>query len=122
MIPFGELVQIWKANIQIPIWVGSVPEGTAAPYASLNIVQSNPIRMSSDITAFTESLIQFVVVAEKLVDAEALGQQVLDAFDKYRSSTMLDCVYMNQIFEYASRPNLSGNRPWSSVQEYRIRH
>ena len=122
MIPFAELVQIWKANIQVPIWVGSVPEGTAAPYASLNIVQSNPIRMTSDITAFTESLIQFVVVAEKLVDAEALGQQVLDAFDKYRSPTMLDCVYMNQIFEYASRPNLSGNRPWSSVQEYRIRH
>ena len=122
MIPFAELVQHWEKNLNVPIWVGSVPEGTKTPYASLNIVQSNPIRMSNNITAFTESLIQFVMVADKLVDAEALGQQVLDAFDNYRSPTMLDCVYMNQVCEYAARPNLSGNRPWSSVQEYRIRH
>lgn len=122
MMPFGELVQRWDNHIQIPIWVGSVPEGTKTPYASLNIVQSNPIRMSSNVTAFTESLIQFVIIADKLVDVEVLAKQVLDTFDKYQSSTMLDCVYMNQVFDYASRPNLSGNRPWSSVQEFRIRN
>ena len=122
MLPFSELVQRWASISQVPIYVGSVPEGTLTPYASLNVLQSNPVRLSSNTIAYTESLMHLVIVADKLVDAQALGQQGLDAFDKFANAKILDCVYMNQAFEYSDRPGLSGNRPWSSIQEFRFRN
>lgn len=121
MVPFEELVQRWRSLSSVPIFVGTVPEGTRTPYASLNCIQSNPIRTSSDCIAYTESLVHLVAVADKLVDAQQLGQQGIQAFDMYHSGEVLDMVYMNQTFDYASRPNLSGNRPWSSIQEFRVR-
>jgi hypothetical protein len=122
MIPFDDLVARWKQVSNVPIYVGTIPEGTATPYVSLNALQSNPVRSTSNSISYTESMLQLIGVADKLVDSQYLGNQCLQAFDKYSNAiTVLDMVYMNQAFEYGSRPNLSGNRPWSSIQEFRLR-
>ena len=126
MIPISEIVDRWKSVSNVPIYVGSVPEGTRTPYVNLNVIQSNPIRTTGDQIAFTESLLSFKAVADKLVDAEQIGAVALEAFDKGPtgwpiSHTILDMVLMNTAFDYSPQPNLSGNRPWMAMQEFRLR-
>lgn len=127
MVPLSALVARWNAVSQVPVFVGTVPEGTSTPYASLNVIQSNPVRLSSNVVAFTESILSFKAVADKLTDAKAIGEAGKQAFNNgpdgwgQVGASVLDMSFMNEAFDYSPQPTLTGNRPWMAIQEYRLR-
>lgn len=126
MVPMSVLKNRWNSLSNVPVFVGTVPEGTQTPYVSLNVTQSNPVRVSSNVIAYTESIISFRAVADKLIDVQGLGGTGLQAFNNgpngwASANGVLDMTLMNEAYDYAPQPTLTGNRPWMAIQEYRLR-
>jgi len=104
------------------VFVGAAPEGTALPYATMNIAQSNPVTLSPRISAWTESLLMVSVHDSKLTDVEEKLGTVGRAFRFFNSSDVADMSLMNSAADYNKQPTLSGNRGWVGTLEYKVLH
>lgn len=122
MIPFDDLVTRWQTYSAVPVYVGTVPEGTLPPYASINLVQSNQVTLTKNANLWTESLVQISATTEKLADNEQLAQVAIQAYDKQTFLDVVDMVLINRSTSYSDQPNLTGNRAWTAALEFRIRH
>lgn len=122
MIPFADLVQRWGQKSVVPVFVGSVPEGTLPPYASFNVVQSNIVPLNGSQSLWTETLIQFNAVTNTLADSEALAAVAIGAFNFQKFNSVVDMTLLNRTATYSESPTLTGNRVWTATLEFRIRH
>jgi len=103
-------------------FVGAAPEGTQLPYATMNVVQSNPVILSPRIAAWTESLLQMSVHGSKLTEVEYYINLIIKGFRFYCSDDIADMVLMNSSPDYNKQPTLSGNRGWVGTLEYKVIH
>lgn len=122
MIPFADMVNRWQSNSQVPMFVGTAPEGTHSPYTSLNLVQSNPVNLSGNARIWNESLIQIAAVTDTLADSESLAESISQVFDLKTFGAVVDMSLLNRSTNYSDQPSLSGNRTWMTILEFRIRH
>lgn len=122
MIPFSDIVNRWQSNSQVPIFVGTAHEGTYPPYASLNLVQSNPVNLSGNARIWNESLIQIAAVTDTLADSETLAESISQVFDLKTFGAVVDMGLLNRSTNYSDQPGLTGNRTWMTILEFRIRH
>lgn len=122
MIPFADMVNRWQSNSQVPMFVGTAPEGTHPPYASLNLVQSNPVNLSGNARIWNESLIQIAAVTDTLADSETLAESISQVFDLKTFGAVVDMGLLNRSTNYSDQPGLTGNRTWMTILEFRIRH
>lgn len=122
MIPFSDMVTRWQQFSSVPLRVGSTPEGELPPYATLNVVQSNPTNLSSGVTLWTESLIQLSVTTNTLEESESRAGDAINVFNKQNFGKVTDMILLNRTTGYSEQPNLTGNRTWTATLEFRIRH
>lgn len=122
MIPFDDLAQRWQQFSGVPIYVGTTPEGTLPPYASLNVIQSNPNVLTGNTQSWTESLVQFAAVTETLSLSESLADTATTAFHLKTFAKVVDMTLLNRTTVYSDQPSLTGNKAWLATMEFRIRH
>jgi hypothetical protein len=122
MIPFDDLVNRWQTYSGVPTYVGSTPEGTLPPYTSINVIQSNPNFLSGNTGSWTESLIQFSAVTETLAQSEQLADTAVLAFHLKTFGSVIDMTLLNRTTAYSDQPSLTGNKAWTAVMEFRVRH
>jgi uncharacterized protein YhfF len=122
VIPFNIIQSRWQTGSGIPVYVGSVPEDTLPPYGCINVVQSNPVVLTSNVTCWNETLLQFSAVTETLAASETLSDQTIQLFDKVDFESVADMTLINRSISYSDQPGLTGNRIWMSSIEFRVRH
>ncbi len=122
MFPYQTITTRFRVFVGIPVFVGAAPEGTALPYATMNVVQSNPVTLAPRISAWTESLLQMSVHDSKLTDVEEKLGIVGRTFRFFNSSDVADMSLMNSAADYSKQPTLSGNRGWVGTLEYKVLH
>jgi hypothetical protein len=122
MFPYQTITIQFRHSAGLPIFVGAAPEGTQLPYATMNIVQSNPVVLSPRISAWTESLLQISVHGSQLAEVEYNLDLVSKGFRFYNSADIAGMILMNSASDYNRQPTLSGNRGWVGTLEYKVLH
>ncbi len=122
VFPYQTITSQFGLSVGLPIFVGAAPEGTALAYATMNVVQSNPVVLAPRVSAWTESLLQVSLHGAKLTEVEFYLGLVIKTFRFYSSSDIADMVLMNSAADYNRQPTLSGNRGWVGTLEYKVLH
>lgn len=122
MFPYTAIVQRWQSVTQVPLYVGAAPEGTAMPYATMSVVQSNPVILAPRVEAWNESLLQVSLHAARLEEVEILSNPIKAGFRFYCSEEIADVTLMNSGADYNKQPALSGSRGWAVMMEFKVIH
>ena len=122
MFPYNAIMDRWNSRTRVPLFVGAAPEGTKEPYATMNVVQSNPVILAPRIAVWNESLLQVSLHAARLEDIELYAGPIRTGFRFYSSEEIADVILMNSGADYNKQPALSGNRGWVESMEFKIIH
>lgn len=122
MFPYTAITTRWSALTRVPLFVGAAPEGTPLPYATMNVVQSNPVILAPRVAVWNESLLQVSLHAARLEDIELYAGPIMTGFRFYCSDEIADVILMNSGSDYNKQPSLSGNRGWVGAMEFKVIH